>query len=357
MFTLGSSGDPQEKASCPAHQGCMLAPTGQLGEHAQNLKAAIRDFSARITHDKRREKQERACSRMITDDALSVVGNTPLIELRRMTSENDATILAKLEMFNLSGSVKDRIVKYIIEEAERTGDLKKDQTIVEATSGNTGIALSMIGSVKGYRVKILMPESATEERRKIIQSFGAELILVEDEYKAIRTAEELAKEKGWFLLNQFGNPLNVEAHYNTTGTEILKQSEGKVDAFVCGIGTGGTITGAGRRLKEHRREIEIIGCEPELETRIGGLLNFTDSNYKPPILDLSTVDEVVRVRDDDAFRMAREIARREGLFVGPSSGAVMHVAMRKAKELGKGKRIVVIFADGGARYLSADIFK
>jgi len=295
--------------------------------------------------------------RMTTGNALDLVGNTPLVRLKNLTGKNDATILAKLEMFNLSGSVKDRIVKYIIEKEEKTGDLNKSQTIVEATSGNTGIALSMIGSVKGYSVKILMPESATAERRKIIQSFGAELILIQDEYKAIKLAEELTKEKDWFLLNQFGNPLNVEAHYSTTAVEILRQSEGKIDAFVCGIGTGGTITGAGRRLRKYRQEIEIIGCEPELETKIGGLLNFTDSNYKPPILDLSTVDEVVRVRDDDAFGVAREIARREGLFVGPSSGAVMHVAMRKAKELGKGKRIVVIFADGGARYLSADIFK
>jgi cysteine synthase A len=243
-----------------------------------------------------------------------------------------------------------------VERAERTGALKRGQVIVEATSGNTGIALSTICTTKGYRVKVVMPESATEERRRIIQSSDAELILVEDEYKAIRLAEELAEDEDWFLLNQFGSPLNVEAHYKTTAKEILKQSEGEIDAFVCGIGTGGTITGTGRRLKEYRRGIEVVGCEPEVQTRIGGLLNFTDSNYKPPILDLSIIDEIVRVRDEDAFQTVREIARREGLLVGPSSGAVMHVAMRKAKELGEGKRIVVIFADGGARYLSSGIF-
>ncbi|MEM3004742.1 MAG: cysteine synthase family protein, partial [Candidatus Bathyarchaeia archaeon] len=264
---------------------------------------------------------------MAADKPLDLVGNTPLVELTNMHGRGGATILAKLEMFNLSGSIKDRIVKYIVERAERTGALKRGQVIVEATSGNTGIALSTICATKGYGVKIVMPESATEERKRIIQSSGAELILVEDEYKAIRLAEELAEEEGWFLLNQFGSPLNVEAHYMTTATEILRQSGGKIDAFICGIGTGGTITGTGRRLKEHRREIEVIGCEPEVRTRIGGLLNFTDSNYKPPILDLNIIDEVVRVRDEDAFQTAREVARREGLLVGPSSGAVMHVAM------------------------------
>ncbi|MBS7623352.1 cysteine synthase family protein [Candidatus Bathyarchaeota archaeon] len=293
---------------------------------------------------------------MAADKPLDLVGNTPLVELRNMQRRGEATILAKLEMFNLSGSIKDRIVKYIVERAERTGALKKDQVIVEATSGNTGIALSTICIAKGYRVKVVMPESATEERRRIIKSSGAELIPVEDEYKAIRLAEKLAEDEGGFLLNQFGSPLNVEAHYMTTAEEILNQSGGEIDAFVCGIGTGGTITGTGRRLKEYSREIEVVGCEPEVQTRIGGLLNFTDSNYKPPILDLSIIDEVVRVRDDDAFQMVREIARREGLLVGPSSGAVMHVAMRKAEELGEGKRIVVIFADGGARYLSSGIF-
>jgi cysteine synthase A len=294
--------------------------------------------------------------KMVADNVLDLIGNTPLVRIRRLTEENHATILAKLEMFNLSGSVKDRLVKYIVEDAERTGTLKRGSVIVEATSGNTGIALSMIGCIKGYKVKVILPRSASEERKRIIQSFGAELILTDNEYEAIRLAEKLSLDNDWYLLNQFGNNLNVEAHYQTTGRELLDQSGGNLDAFVAGIGTGGTIMGVGKRLKEHRPETKIIGCEPDLDTKIEGMLNFTESNYKPPILDLEVVDELVRVRDGDALRMTREIARKEGLFVGISSGAALHVALQKAKDLGKGKTVALIFADGGARYLSTQAF-
>ncbi|MCX6660013.1 MAG: cysteine synthase family protein [Candidatus Bathyarchaeota archaeon] len=249
---------------------------------------------------------------MIRETALDLTGNTPLVKIRCLTEKDDATILAKLEMFNPSGSVKDRIVKYIVENAERGGHLKKGDTIVEATSGNTGIALSMIGTMKGYRVKIFMSRTASQERREIIRSYGG---------------------------------------------EILDQTNGQLDAFIAGIGTGGTITGVGRRLKEHRSGIQVIGCEPDLETKIEGLLNFTDSKCKPQILDLELVDELVRVKDQDALKMTREIARREGLFVGVSSGAVIHVALQKAKELGKDKRVVVVLADGGSKYLSTTAFK
>ena len=294
---------------------------------------------------------------MIRENALDLTGNTPLVKIRCLTEKDDATILAKLEMFNPSGSVKDRIVKYIVENAERGGHLKKGDTIVEATSGNTGIALSMIGTMKGYRVKIFMPRTASQERRDIIRSYGGKLILTGDEYEAIRLAEECSRSSSCHLLNQFGNPLNVEAHYNTTGAEILDQTNGQLDAFIAGIGTGGTITGVGRRLKEHRSGIQVIGCEPDLETKIEGLLNFTDSKCKPQILDLELVDELVRVKDQDALKMTRDIARREGLFVGVSSGAVIHVALQKAKELGKDKRVVVVLADGGSKYLSTTAFK
>jgi len=294
---------------------------------------------------------------MSVDSVLDLVGNTPVVKIKSLVGENDATVLAKLERFNLSGSVKDRVVKYIIEHAERTGVLAKDQTIIEATSGNTGISLAMIGAIRGYKVKLVMPESASMERRKIMLSFGAELMLVEDEYEAIRIAERLASENNYFHLNQFGNPLNVDAHYQTTGAEIIEQTGGKIDAFVAGIGTGGTIVGVGRRLKEYRSEIEIIGVEPKLKTKIEGTLNFTDSGYKPPILDLNIVDKVFRVKDDDALRVTRELAGIEGLFVGPSSGAAMYAALQKARELGKGKTVVVIFPDGGERYLSTESFE
>jgi cysteine synthase len=293
---------------------------------------------------------------MVVDNVLDLIGNTPLVKIRKLTEEDHATILAKLEMFNLSGSVKDRLVKYIVEDAERTGILKRGSVIVEATSGNTGIALSMIGCVKGYKVKVILPRSASEERKRTIQSFGAELILTDDEYEAIRLAEKLSLKNDWYLLNQFGNNLNVEAHYQTTGRELLEQSGGNLDALVAGIGTGGTIMGVGRRLKEHSPKIKIIGCEPDLDSKIEGMLNFTDSNYRPPILDLELVDELVRVKDEDALRTTREIARKEGLFVGISSGAAMHVALQKAKDLGKGKTVALIFADGGGRYLSTQAF-
>lgn len=294
--------------------------------------------------------------KMVADSVLDLIGNTPLVRIRRLTEENDATILAKLEMFNLSGSIKDRLVKYIVEDAERAGILKRGSVIVEATSGNTGIALSMIGCIKGYKVKVILPRSASEERKRMIQSFGAELILTGDEYEAIRLAEKLSRENDWYLLNQFGNNLNVEAHYQTTGRELLEQSGGNLDALVAAIGTGGTIMGVGRRLKEHSPKIKIIGCEPDLDSKIEGMLNFTDSNYKPPILDLELVDELVRVKDEDALRTTREIARKEGLFVGISSGAALHVALQKAKDLGRGKTIALISADGGGRYLSTQTF-
>jgi cysteine synthase A len=293
---------------------------------------------------------------MVANNVLNLIGNTPLVRIRRLTGENDATILAKLEMFNLSGSVKDRLVKYIVEDAERAGILRKGSVIVEATSGNTGIALSVIGCIKGYKVKVVLPKSASEERKRIIRSLDAELILADDEYEAIRLADKLSRENGWYLLNQFGNILNVEAHYKTTGRELWEQSGGNLDAFVAGIGTGGTIMGVGKRLKENKPEIKVIGCEPDLDTKIEGMLNFTDSNYKPPILDLELVDELVRVKDEDALEMTRAIARKEGLFVGISSGAVLHAALTKAKDLGKEKTIAVVFADGGGRYLSTQAF-
>lgn len=293
---------------------------------------------------------------MVYEDVLSLIGNTPLIKIRKLVDENCATILAKLEMFNPSGSVKDRIVKYMVEKAEREGRITSG-TILEASSGNTGISLAMIGAVKGYKVVIVMPESMSVERRKIIKSFGAELILVSDEDwkngKAIDFARELAEKNGYFFLNQYENENNVWAHYETTGKEIIEQTGGKIDVFVAGIGTGGTIVGVGKRLKEFNPNIKIVGVEVSRDSKIQGLRNISlESSYKPPILDFSVIDEIVVVRDEDALKIRERLIKEEGLFVGLSSGANMFVALEKAKELGRGKVVVTVFPDSGNRYLS-----
>ncbi|MEM3462754.1 MAG: cysteine synthase family protein, partial [Candidatus Bathyarchaeia archaeon] len=266
----------------------------------------------------------------VVEDVLDLIGNTPLVRIRRLTGPGDAAILAKLEKHNPGGSIKDRVAKYMIELAEREGKLAKGMTIIEPTSGNTGIALAMIGIAKGYRVKIVMPESMSIERRIMMRAMGTELILVKDEGwrdAAIELAKGLAEEKGYFMPNQFENRANVLAHYETTGREILEQTGGRVDMLVAGIGTGGTIMGAGKRLKEFDPGIRIVGVEAHPGSRIQGLRNFSQSDYVPPILDASKLDEKVMIDDGDAFRMAKELAEKEGLFVGPSSGAAMWVAL------------------------------
>lgn len=295
----------------------------------------------------------------VVEDVLDLIGNTPLVRIKRLTRRGDATVLAKLEKYNPGGSIKDRVAKYMIELAEREGKLAKGMTIIEPTSGNTGIALAMVGIAKGYRVKIVMPKSMSVERRKMMRAMGAELILVEDEEwrdAAIGLAKELAEENGYFMPNQFENRANVLAHYETTGKEILEQTGGRIDMLVAGIGTGGTIMGVGRRLKEFDPGIRIVGVEAHIGSRIQGLRNFSQSGYVPPILDASKIDEKVMIDDEDAFRMTRELAEKEGLFVGLSSGAAMWVALQKARELGEGKTIVVIFPDGGEKYLSTGVF-
>ena len=289
-------------------------------------------------------------SASFSSEIFGLVGNTPLVEVLRFPSKN-VKVFAKLEMFNPSGSVKDRIVKYIIEENERKGRLKKGDTLIEATSGNTGIALALLGAAKGYRVKVVMPETVSKERKQILRVLGAEIIFTKDEYEAIRVAKELAKKEGYFYLNQFENELNVKAHYETTAKEIIEQTCGKIDVFIAGIGTGGTLMGVAKRLKEFNEKIKIIGIEPEVDSRIEGLLNFSEGSYTPKILDLSLIDEVVRVKDEDAFEATKLLIKR-GFFVGLSSGAAFWVAWKKAKNMGKNKNIVTIFADGGFKYLS-----
>ena len=290
---------------------------------------------------------------------LETIGNTPLVKIEKMNLNPRVDIFAKLEGFNPTGSVKDRIALAMVEKAERGGVLTKGKIILEPTSGNTGISLAMVGVVKGYKVKIVMPETMSIERQKILKAFGAELILVKKEDwrdAAIKFTKELAKkDKNLVLLNQYENEANVMAHYETTGKEILEQlKEKKIDIFVAGIGTGGTIMGVGRRLKEKYPNVEIIGVEPRVETKIEGLRSTEE--YLPPILNFKEIGQRVIVEDEDAFLITKEIIKKEGIFVGISSGAALYVAIQKAKKMISGN-IVVIFPDRGEKYLSTRLFK
>lgn len=297
---------------------------------------------------------------MIGNSVLDLIGNTPMVRINKLTGAKDATILAKLERFNPGGSVKDRMAKYMVERLEKQGKLTKDRIILEATSGNTGISLAMVSAVKGYRTVFVMPEDVTYERKAQIKAFGAEIILTpkeEGEAGAIEFAQKLLREdpETYFMLDQFNNPLNPLAHYETTGEEIIEQTKGKVDVFIASIGTAGTLMGVGRRLKEIDPNIRVIAVEPLLEESIPGLRNMKEA-YPPSIFDGTKIDEKVSVSLEDALVMTKRLVREEGLFVGISSGAAMHVAVEKAKELGDGKVIVVILPDLGERYLSMNAF-
>jgi len=290
---------------------------------------------------------------------LECIGNTPLVKIETINPMPDVAILAKLEGNNPGGSVKDRIAYYMIKDAEEAGRIKKGDTILEATSGNTGIGLAMVGAAKGYRVKLVMPECVSLERRKVLEAFGAELVLSpgnEGTDGAIRLAHKIleAHPDDYFMPNQFDNCSNIRAHYETTGREIIEQTGGKIDMFVSGMGTTGTIMGAGRRLKEFNEHIRIVGVEPFLGHRIQGLKNMEES-IVPKIYNREAIDEKINVNDEDAFETTRKLALREGLFVGMSSGAAMYGALRMAERL-KGGTIVVILPDRGDRYLSTTLF-
>jgi len=290
---------------------------------------------------------------------LNSIGNTPLVKLQKINPNPKVAICAKLEGFNPSGSVKDRIVLKMIEDAERGGRLKKGMTIVEPTSGNTGISVAMIGAVKGYRVIIVMPEHVSPERRKIIKSFGAELILCKPEEwrgAAIEFTKKMVSEnKNYMMLNQFENEMNIMAHYEHTAEEILNQMEGrKIDVFLAGIGTGGTLIGIAKKLKKIFPDIKIIGVEPNPGSKIEGLKS-TKEGYVPPIIDFKLVDEIFLIEDEDAFRTSRDLAKYEGIFAGISSGAACFAALQAAKKIKEGN-IVTVFADRGEKYLSTKLF-
>ena len=269
-------------------------------------------------------------------------------------------LLAKVEAGNPGGSVKDRIAKYMVEEAEKEGLLNRDKTILEATSGNTGIGLAMVGAAKGYRVKLTMPNCVSVERRNVLMVFGAELELTptpEGTDGAIRRAHEIldSDPDAYFMPNQFDNENNVRAHYETTGGEVLEQTNGEVDAFVAGMGTTGTLMGVSKRLKEHRAAIQVVGVEPPPGHKIQGLKNLSES-IVPSIFNPQALDGRVTVNDDEAYETARKLATKEGLFVGMSSGAAVHGALQVAQEMGRGT-IVVLLPDRGDRYFSTALFR
>ena len=293
-------------------------------------------------------------------NVLGAIGNTPLVQLTKLNGNDNVKIFAKLEGNNPGGSIKDRPAFYMIMMAEKSGELTKDKTIIEPTSGNTGIAIAMIGAAKGYKVKLFMPECVSVERQLILQAFGAEVVLTpakEAVDGAIRRAHEALKaEPGkYYMPNQFDNPNNILSHYETTGPEIFNQTRGKVDVFVCAIGTTGTLMGTGKYLQEKIHGIKIVAIEPTLGHTIQGLKNMQES-VVPGIYDPQAFDEKLIVEDGDAFEIARLLAVKEGIFAGMSSGAAVAGTLEVAKKMKKGN-IVVILPDRGDRYLSTTLFR
>ena len=291
---------------------------------------------------------------------LSAIGNTPLVELTHVHDNSKVKIFGKLEGANPSGSVKDRPAYYMIKKAEESGELTRDKIILEPTSGNTGIALAMIGAAKGYKVILTMPKCVSIERRRILEAFGAEIILTpgcDGTDGAIRKAHKLLEENPriYFMPNQFENESNILAHYETTGPEILSQTNGEVDIFVAGMGTTGTLMGVGKYLKEKKPGVRIIGVEPTIGHTIQGLKNMRES-IVPKIFNPETIDEKITIEDDEAFDTTRLLATKEGIFVGMSSGAAVAGALHIAKNMDSGT-IVVILPDRGDRYLSTTLFR
>lgn len=296
---------------------------------------------------------------------LKLIGNTPIVRINRLAPDGGAEIWAKLEGFNPGGSVKDRIALSMIEAAEKEGKLKQGGTIIEPTSGNTGIGLAMVSAVKGYRLLLTMPETMSLERRQLLQAYGAELILTSGErgmLGAVEKAEEIYKDNpDYFMPMQFENPANPEIHRKTTAIEII-ESLGVPDAFVAGVGTGGTITGVGEVLRERNLHIKIVAVEPAGSAILSGgspgkhRIAGIGAGFFPGVLNTKIYDEIIPVTDEDAIEMTRKLSLREGILAGISSGAAMWAAVRIAVRLGKGKRVVVIFPDRGDRYLSTGLF-
>ena len=302
----------------------------------------------------------------IAKNITELVGNTPLVELSNLTAGLKARVVVKLESFNPASSVKDRIALAMIDDAEKSGQITKDTTIVEATSGNTGIGLAMVAAARGYKLVITMPESMSLERRALLRAYGAELVLTpaaEGMSGAIAKANELAAQDGYFMPRQFDNPANPQVHRDTTAQEIWNDTDGQVDILVAGVGTGGTITGVGEVLKAKKDSVKVVAVEPQASPVLSGgqkgphPIQGIGAGFVPAVLNTEIYDEIVTVANDDAFKVARELAAKEGLLVGISSGAAVKAALElAARDENAGKLIVVIIPSSGERYLSTALF-
>jgi cysteine synthase A len=302
---------------------------------------------------------------IVGNSVADLVGKTPLVKMNRMTGAEDADVYLKLEYFNPGSSVKDRIALAMIEDAERSGELQANGTIIEPTSGNTGIGLAMIAAAKGYKAVLVMPDTMSTERRNLLRAYGADLVLTpgaEGMKGAIAKAGELAKENNWFMPQQFNNEANPEIHRLTTGPEIADALD-RVDAFISGIGTGGTITGAGSVLKERFPGVKIVAVEPTDSPVLSGgqpgphKIQGIGAGFVPKVLDTDIYDEIILVTNDESYETARRAAREEGILGGVSSGAAIFAALQVAKKLGKGKKVVAILPSNGERYLSTPLYQ
>lgn len=304
----------------------------------------------------------------VVDSVLKLIGQTPVVRLRKLVEPGMADVYVKLEWFNPGGSVKDRIALSMVEEAEKKGSLRAGMTIVEPTSGNTGIGLAMVAAAKGYRAILIMPDTMSMERRSLLHAYGAELILTpgaQGMRAAIAKAEEIVEQdpQKFFFPSQFDNPDNVKVHRETTGPEIVTQMEGRLDAFVSAVGTGGTITGIGEVLRDRIPDCRIVAVEPQGSPVLSGgspgphKIQGIGAGFVPAILNRNLIDQILTVENDEAFETARRMAKEEGLLVGISSGAAVHAALRVARDLGEGKRVLTISASNGERYLSTALFQ
>jgi cysteine synthase len=303
-------------------------------------------------------------SERVAETIVDLIGGTPMVRLRRLPAKGSAVVWAKLESFNPGGSVKDRIARSMIEAAEESGELKPGGTIVEPTSGNTGVGLAMVAAAKGYRCVLTMPDTLSVERRALMKAYGAELILTpgaDGMQGAIAKAEELAQEHNYYMPLQFSNPANPEAHRRTTAAEILAQVS-RPDAFVAGVGTGGTVTGVGEILKDTLPGVYVVAVEPAGSPVLSGgssgkhKIQGIGAGFVPEVLNAEVIDEIMRVTDDDAFETARRLASQEGILAGISSGAAAWAAVQVAKRLGQGRVVVTLLPDTGERYLSTGLF-
>ncbi|CEI80212.1 cysteine synthase [Oceanobacillus oncorhynchi subsp. incaldanensis] len=302
----------------------------------------------------------------VVNNIAGLIGGTPIVKLHNVADENSADVYVKLEFMNPGSSVKDRIAAAMVEAAENAGELKPGDTIIEPTSGNTGIGLAMVATAKGYQAILVMPDTMSQERRNLLKAYGAKLVLTpgaEGMKGAIAKAKELQEENGYFMPQQFNNPANPEIHAKTTGKEIVEQMSDGLDAFISGIGTGGTITGAGKVLREHFDGIKIYAVEPKDSPVLSGgnpgphKIQGIGAGFKPEVLDTSIYDEVLPVGNEESFETARKVATTNGILGGISSGAAVAAALKVAKDLGKGKKVLAVLPDNGERYLSTALYQ